>query len=204
MTPLKELGISPTTLADIGANCGSFTREAMAAWPGIKAVMIEANDACAPYLFDVGMPYHIACLGSDAREVTFYKRKGGGTDTGNSYYRELTPFFNDASIEPVTVTLQTLPQVVGPDAKFDLIKLDTQSSELDIIRGGLEIVQRAKWVLMEVSIVPYNENAPLWDEVMMFMSEIGFTCHQSVGDICHPLERTLIQRDVLFTNNRPG
>ena len=40
---------------------------------------------------------------------------------------------------------------------------------------------------MEVAILQYNEGAPLFDEVIEYMKEIGFTNHHIVGRKC--LER---------------
>ena len=35
---------------------------------------------------------------------------------------------------------------------------------------------------MEVSILQYNEGSPLFDEVIEYMSSIGFTNHEIIGE----------------------
>jgi len=84
------------------------------------------------------------------------------------------------------------------DSEFDLIKIDTQGSELDIIEGGKNLCLKAKGILLEVSLTQYNENSPLYAEVMRYMSEFGFTSVEEIGYGHHPLTGELIQKDILF------
>lgn len=190
---------NPSSVLDIGANVGTFYYEAKARWPTAQFLLIEGNPACRPYLAVTGQRFVSAYLGDSRREVIFFKRKGGGTDTGNSYYRELTPYFADDQIEREIVQLVPLEELLPAEATFDFIKIDVQGAELDVIRGGMAIFGRAKWVHMEVAVEPYNEGAPLWDEVIAFMGDIGFAQWEIVSLTLHPITRRIVQRDVLFS-----
>ena len=94
----------------------------------------------------------------------------------------------------ITTTLELLLK----DKQFDLIKIDVQGSELDIIKGGLELIKKSKGILMEVSLIEYNENAPTKDFVYEFMDKLGFIPVEVIGDINHPITYQLIQQDILF------
>ena len=136
-------------------------------------------------------------LSNEEKEVTFYKTTYDEKCTGNSLYRENTSFYDDDHLiteERVTTTLENL--LSGKN--FDLIKIDVQGAELDIIKGGLDIVKNAKGVILEVSLTEYNQDSPTKDEVYEFMSSIGFNHSEIVGHINHPLTHELIQHDVLF------
>jgi FkbM family methyltransferase len=201
--PLADIAhINPSSVLDIGANTGDWYREAKTLWMNAQYLLIEGNPACLPWLTELDLkrgPHWIPVyLGKSYSEVKFYKRKGSGTDTGNSYYRELTEFFSDDQIVVEDVQLHRLDDTL-PDSQFDLIKIDTQGSELDILRGGERVISKAKHVLLEVSIVPYNEGAPLRDEIVAYMRSIGFPKMQIIGDIVHPIERHIIQHDILFS-----
>lgn len=192
--------INPSSVLDIGCNVCDWYREAKALWPDAKFWLIEGNPACRPALEATGEPFTMAYLGDSYRTVELYKRLGGSTDTGNSYFRELTPFFADDQIEVELVQLYPLSLLKPAHMTFDLCKIDTQGSELDIIRGGLETFRRAKHILLEVAYEAYNLNAPLADETFAFMHELGFIKRQIIGDICHPIERSrIVQKDVLFS-----
>lgn len=192
--------INPASVLDIGANCADWYREAKAMWPDAKFWLIEGNPACRPALEATGEPFTIAYLGDSYKKAEFYKRKGGSTDTGNSLYRELTPFFADDQIDVETVQLYPLRLLKPARMEFSLIKCDVQGAELDVIRGGLETFKRASHILLEVSYEIYNEGAPLSDETFAFMHDLGFTKRQIIGDICHPIDRKrIVQKDVLFS-----
>ena len=83
---------------------------------------------------------------------------------------------------------------------FEFIKIDCQGSEIDIIKGGLEMCKRAEIFLLEASVYPYNSGAPMFDELKNFMASIGFNYIKTVSDITHPDNHgVLIQHDVLFS-----
>jgi hypothetical protein len=84
---------------------------------------------------------------------------------------------------------------------YDLIKIDCQGAELDIMKGGTDVMSRAKHVIMEIpvdGVTPYNIGAPTRTEVLDYMFSIGFTKHTALEDIVHPIHRYVIQQDVLF------
>jgi len=157
-------------ILDVGANVGQWATDASERWPLASITMVEANPGCEPQLCKLGFPYRIALVGSEEKEsVPFYKI--GDSDTGASVYRELTDIYKDC--RPTTLPQTTLDNLF-PDWSFDLIKLDTQGSELDILRGADKLRSRAESILMEVSNSPYNDGAPLASDVIEYMHTIGF------------------------------
>ena len=84
------------------------------------------------------------------------------------------------------------------DSEFDLIKIDTQGSELDIITGGINLCNKAKGILLEVSLTQYNEGAPLYQEVISFMENIGFIPKVILDEARN---HGAHQQDILFLNN---
>ena len=55
-----------------------------------------------------------------------------------------------------------------------MIKIDTQGSELDIIKGGKNIISQAKYVILELSLKEYNKNAPNITDTISYMNLLGF------------------------------
>jgi hypothetical protein len=88
--------------------------------------------------------------------------------------------------------------VFSDDSEFDLIKIDTQGSELDIISGGRNLCSKAKGILLEVSLTQYNENSPLISEVHEFMHNFGYEPKEILGVGHHPKTGKLIQNDILY------
>ena len=199
-----ELKFEPRTILDIGAQVGDFYRECKQTWPDSQVMMIEATKECEPYLKDTGGNYLIAVLSDEKKTIPFYKTKLAETNTGNSVYRELTSAYSDDNLiveDRETTTLDELYD--GYTTIFDLVKLDTQGSEIDIMNGGSRLLKNTAVVILEVSHVEYNEKAPLVDEVKEYMESIGFVYNMEIGRSYSDDFQTndgIIQRDFVFVN----
>lgn len=189
--------LRPNSCLDIGANVGNFYREASKEWPNCYFMLVEGNPYCADELGKLGVSHRIALLSDEEKAVTFYTQEGHPTGTGASYYRENTSFYEGTKAVPHSRTTQRLDTLLI-DHVYDLLKLDTQGSELDILRGGLEILSRAKAVILEISHIEYNQGAPDQSAVNDFMREHGFHPVENLGEIHHPISGEHIQTDVLF------
>jgi FkbM family methyltransferase len=195
---------NPLSILDIGANKGQFHQLAKLNFPDSYIFSIEANPYCEAYLMQITKNYVIALLSKIEAEQTFYLSKVNPVSTGNSVYRELTPHFSDEKSVAVKIHSTTLDKLFK-DQKFDLIKLDTQGSELDIIAGGLSLCKSAKGILIETSVYPYNAGAPLHDEVISFINSIGFFAVEELdvkrkSYIMDNVQVDVLQKDLLFLN----
>lgn len=192
----KIVGNSVSSVLDIGAHMGEFTKGLRGVIPFAEYHMVEANPECEEYLKLVKfVPYTIALLSNTSRTIHYYVNKTDRLSTGNSYYKELTDHFSENNVLKMEIQSQTLDEIF-PQRMFDLIKIDTQGSELDILRGGLRLVSKATYILLECSIQPYNQNAPLIDDVIDYMNSIDFIKNTVVGE--HYLDGTLFQQDIIF------
>lgn len=189
----------PYRILDIGANIGQFHRLAKETFPEADIFSIEASPECEASLKEVTSNYYIGLLAKDNSEYDFYTRKNDPTCTGNSTYRELTQFYSDDEVKILTQQGVKLDELFEPGAEFELIKIDTQGSELDIISGGLELCQKAKGILLEVSLTQYNEGAPLHQEVLDYMKSIGFKAEIILDEARN---HGAHQQDILFINEK--
>jgi FkbM family methyltransferase len=187
----------PYRILDIGANIGQFHQLAKHCYPSSYIFSIEASPDCESELKLVTDNYYIGLLAKDNNEYDFYSRKETGTGTGNSIYRELTQFYSDDQLNIIKQHGIKLDDLFTDDTEFDLIKIDTQGSELDIISGGVQLCKKAKGILLEVSITQYNEGAPLYDEVIKFMGDFGF---KKVEILDESHNHGAYQQDILFIN----
>jgi len=189
----------PYRILDIGANIGQFHTHAKQTFTDSYIFSIEASDDCESYLKQITENYYIGLLAKDNIEYDFYSRKNYSTGTGNSIYRELTHFYSEDQLEIIKKQGIRLDDLFTNDTEFDLIKIDTQGSELDIITGGIELCKKAKGILLEVSLTQYNENAPLYDEVIKYMKNIGFIPKDILDESKNHGSH---QQDILFLNEK--
>jgi|GEM_PF-915501 FkbM family methyltransferase len=59
-------------------------------------------------------------------------------------------------------------------SRIDFLKLDTQGSELDILRGGGDFLREISIIKCEVMFVQLYEGQPLFDEVVGTLASYGF------------------------------
>jgi len=191
--------IDPVSCLDIGANSGAWHNEARLHWPNAYFFLIEANPECAEAIAQTGASHRITALSDCEKDVTFYTRKDAPGCTGCSYKKEVgTPFYEGEKAVPHIIRTQRLDDVVE-GMPFQLIKIDTQGSELEILRGGLNTLASAKAVVMELSLTIYNEGSPLADEQIEFMASQGFYLAEKLGTISRCIEPfDPIQEDALF------
>lgn len=189
----------PYRILDIGANIGQFHRECKATFSDSYIFSIEASTECEPALQQITENYYIGLLAKDNTEYDFYSRKNDPTCTGNSVYKELTQFYSDDQLDIIKKKGIKLDDLFESDSEFDLIKIDTQGSELDIIEGGINLCKKAKGILLEVSLTQYNENAPLYDDVISYMESIGFKKTEILDEARNHGSH---QQDVLFINTK--
>lgn len=146
---LKRKGFNPSTILDIGAHSGQFYRWAKNVWPDAFIWMIEANECHADILSNLtnqnNDKYTIATMGDVEREVNLYTRTDKPHTEGASYYKESAYWDIPQLVMKIPKTLQTLDNLFTDDSSFDLIKMDTQGSEVDIIKGGKNLCKKSKY-----------------------------------------------------------
>jgi FkbM family methyltransferase len=190
-----KIYFDPNSILDIGANVGQFYAFAKNVFPSSNIFSIEASKECEEALKSVNPNYYIALLAKDNSEYNFYSLKSIPTNTGNSIYKETTGLYDGDNLNIIKQNGVKLDDLFTSESYFDLIKIDTQGSELDIISGGSQICSKAKGILLEVSLTQYNENAPLYDDVILFMDNFGFKVAEVLDEKIHPVVH---QQDILF------
>jgi len=191
----------PTSILDIGVHQAQFYSIAKNFFPNASFFLIEGNTSCEPLIKTLNVPFLIKVLGKENKKGIFYKTKESQASSGESLYREITPHFSDEKLIKEDIDIFTLDSLLS-DKTFDLIKIDTQGSELDILAGGMNLAKKSKGIILEVSVKKYNEGAPLYDEVVQFMHDNGFIEKECLDEknIVTNYNLEIHQKDILFIN----
>lgn len=171
---------TPKVIYDIGACVLHWTREAKIVWPDPECITIAfdaINEVEALYK-SKGILYHIGVLSDeDNKLVRFYENKE--MPGGNSYYKEIGSanaelvFPESSYTEKYTMTLESV--VRQKDFQLpDLVKIDVQGCELDILKGGIDIINHAKYLVIELQNIQYNRGAPLEDVTIKYLNDNGW------------------------------
>lgn len=192
----KIKNIIPRTVLDIGAYEGYWSKGIKEIFPDCKPFMIEGNTDKKEILEKTNFPFEIALVSDKEKNVTFYKTKKFFS-TGNSIYKEnTTDFLEFYTVEKRTKTLSKIVEERKLE-NIDLIKIDVQGAEKDVILGALPIIRSCKGVILELSIINYNEGAPSYLEILNFMKQIGFKLYD-ILDVQYMPNLELIQFDGFF------
>ena len=170
-----EHGFMPAKILDIGAWNGFWTNNVKPIWPDAVYTCIEAGSKHERKLKEITPHYHIAVLGDSNREIKMYLREiNKGARKKITYTKGSSVFgiFKDFELRQ----MQTLDELVGEDAQFDLIKQDVQGAEIMIMKGAPEIFKRARYVIQEVNIHKDEEfpDMPSEKEMDDYMLNLGF------------------------------
>ena len=78
----------------------------------------------------------------------------------------------------------------------DFVKLDTQGSEIDILKGSVASIEKTKFIYIECSVLGCNHGAPRLADYLVHLESIGFVPY----DLCeeHRMNGALVQIDILF------
>ena len=176
-----EHDFMPAKILDIGAWNGFWTNNVKEIWPEAEYTCIEAGQKHEKKLKEVTADYHIAVLGDSDRQIKMYLRE---IDKGNkkkvTYTKGSTVFnvFKDYEIRQ----MQTLDQLVGKDARYDLIKQDVQGAEIMVMNGAPDIFTRAKYVIQEVNLHKDQQfpEMPSENEMDEYMFQLGFNSSEVI------------------------
>lgn len=181
---LKNSGFAPNKILDIGASVCQTADVFRQFWPASDILLIEGNRDCEMVYKLKNFNYQIKLLGKENGSTTFYKTKWSTQCTGNSIYKEVNSFYMGDYLITETLPIYKLDDVVR--GTYDLIKIDTQGSELDIIRGGINTFSKAKVVICEVALIDINIGGCKKEDVMNVLTkELKFDyvrCIESVTD----------------------
>lgn len=197
---LKKLGFKPDVVIDVGAYKGDWTKNVKGIFDQSQFIMIEAQperktdlkkiESSSPNIF-----YEQTLAGpADDDEKVFTVMK-----TGSSVFEQT--FEGKSSREKITLTSNTLDTILGRRNLTGeyFLKLDVQGYELEVLKGAKNTLQNTPLILLESSLLNFNEGAPLVGEIFDQLSDMGYL----LFDICEFHRKSedgaLSQVDLMFS-----
>ena len=186
----------PNSVLDIGAHVGAFAANLRNYCPDAEFLCIEGNKDCIPYIKQQGFNFIEAYLSKENSYRTLYKTQYNSTNTGDSFYRENTQYYDSNNVIITSVETRRLDSLIDPYSSFDLVKIDVQGAEIDVMEGAGDIIANSKFLLLEAAVTNYNEGAPKQQDVINYMNNLGFKDYEIFDEI--RFDGVLIQLDLLF------
>ena len=190
-------GYQINSVFDIGAHKGTWTTQYEKLLPNAQFSLFEANPNLLrpPKLAKKHKWFNVVLSDPETKEVEFYSIRG----TGDSYYKEQTHAYNNCTPQKLQTT--TLDQLARDHSLIypQLIKLDTQGSELDILRGAESIINHVDIIVTEAAVLSYNRGSPSFDDYIKYFTALDFI---PIGvEEIHLSDNTIVQFDIVFLKN---
>jgi|TARA_B100001093_G_scaffold483503_1_gene516067 FkbM family methyltransferase len=195
LNDLKEKKIEIKYVYDIGANKGDWSNfYKQTSLRGSNFYLFEANEIHKKYLEKKNFNFFIEILSDKVKTVDFYNNNNS---TGDSYFKETTG--NHEGLIPQKRKTTTLNQIVEKNnlPLPHLIKIDTQGSEIDILKGSDRVLKNCKILYLECPIsANFNENNFKISDYVSFVKDLGFIPHD-INQI-HHYHGFLTHLDIMF------
>jgi FkbM family methyltransferase len=171
---------------DVGANIGQAARLFSGRFPGALVYSFEPFPGAFKELQgNVAACRNVTTLPFGFSEKqgnqTFYLNRGSELNSLLPNAREGGAYIDQSYFNPVgtcQVDLSTVDQFCSDRQieRIDLLKIDTQGSELSVLRGAVRQLAsgRVRCVLLEVNFVSLYEGQPSFEDLNQCLSQSGF------------------------------
>lgn len=177
---ISSIEYTPKVIFDIGSAVLHWTKEAKKVWPDARYIAFEGMKEVEEFYSEMNQECTLEVLSDVVGRKVLYNCHPVHLG-GNSYYKESDEYSKAAKYIYTKEyeqdrTTTTLDQIVE-EFKYpqpDLIKIDTQGSEIDILKGAEKTIREVKHLIIELQHVQYNIGAKLVDESLEFITSLGF------------------------------
>ena len=195
------------TVIGIGANIGEFTAIFAELFPNAQIYAFEPLPDCFGQLTKVAKRYqgrvrafNIA-LGTQEGSFEFHRSAWAPASSFlemSDLHKKNYP--HSAGSETVSVEVKTLDKVFeNIDLKKNIfIKMDVQGFEDEVIKGGLEVIKRAKVLVIECSLQQTYEGEPMFDGIYRLLRPMGFEYRGSLKQSVCKDDESFLQADCVF------
>jgi FkbM family methyltransferase len=202
----KLLNILPTEpiILEIGAHVGTDTVEFRDLFP--KAIIHSFEPLPSNFRRLVNrtkgrdIHCHQLALGTINGKSKFFvsSREGSGSSSLRRPTGHLKIWPKIKFKEEIEVDVRRLEDWLLENSieKVDFLWMDSQSTELEILKNSGNILQSVRAIHLEVSLIELYENSPLYSEVKQYLEENGFFVSAEFFD--EASEVGIMGKDVLF------
>jgi FkbM family methyltransferase len=180
---IKNLGFNPTHIVDIGANRGTWTRNALQYFPDAYYSLFEPQAYLTASFTDLlknpKIKFHAKGVGANSGMMDLTT-----SERDDSFSFSFTPEQAQARGRkqvkaPVVALDEFLPTLGLPTP--DLVKIDAEGWDLEVIKGAENTLRNAQVVLMEAAVMSKSFTNSL-AKTIQAMAESGF-CVFDITDL---------------------
>ena len=194
---IKNLGISPRVIYDVGAYEGEFSDMCLKIFPAAKLYLFEANHAKIKILQSrfKNSNVHInnVALGDKNKdEIDFFV-----DETASSILPSFDLFQKKETVKIKMVTLDSF--VIDQFNECpNILKIDTQGFDYFVLLGSKRILKNIDIIIVETNFIEVYDGSILFFELMSLLNEFDFVVYDITEIHRRGLDNALFQIDFLF------
>jgi FkbM family methyltransferase len=206
---LKNAGIQPASIIDIGANSGQFAISSIYGFDNCTEVhSFEPQTNCIETLSSLSkkvpeLKIYPFGLGNEESELAI----NVNLHSPASSFLELNDSHLDAFPSAIverneTVQIKVLDNVIDIDKlpKPVLMKIDVQGFEEKVLLGASQTLKKVEFVLIEVSFKSMYKGEADFKTLINLLSSLGFDISSPMDFLRDPKTGNVLQSDFLFIN----
>ncbi len=178
---ISLLNLEKFTFVDIGA-AGEFNKRWEALRERLFLIGFEPNKEEFKKLMKnksgENIKYYNCCVDREASPVNYFVCRQKTTSSclkpNYEFLRRFPMSERFDLIEEVSLMAESLDGLLSSE-KVDFIKIDTQGSELNILKGGAQILKDVCGLEVEIEFSPHYQDQPLFADVDSYLRELGFS-----------------------------
>ena len=174
---LRTTGFQPRIVVDVGVADGTF--DIYTVFPEAHYLLIEPLEEFMPAMRWIAQHYRadiaLAAAGAEEGQVAIRFGQAYEEMHGATVIPSLGPT-PPSDLCTRTIAMRRIDSLVdrlGRDGPI-LLKVDTQGSELDVVRGASGVLDRIEVIVLEVSLFNFDQAQPEMVEVVNFMLDLGY------------------------------
>lgn len=187
------MGYIPKHIVDIGANHGTWTREALKYFPEAHYTMLEPQQWLKPSfqdILDTNPKVQFYPVGAGEKEGSFQFTIVDRDDSCSFRYTKKEA--KKAGFEQIEVSVVTLNELLA-DSELpipDIIKIDAEGLDLEVLKGASNFLGKTEIFMVEAGVVnKIFDNSFL--KLINFMDENGYRLFE-ITDINRPMQLKIL------------
>ena len=209
---LRELPIK--SVIDLGANKGQSSQKFSSIFPSAKIYAFEPTEGAYQKLSKLAqknpliIPFNLA-LGDEEKEIEFYEHlcysQSSSILKNTKFHEADNPIVKEQKlvrIQQLTLdqVISSLPSPLEPDI---LVKIDVQGYEDRVIKGGIEVLKKAKVCIAEISVDVYYEEQASFEKIFDLLRQLGYSYFGNLDQVISKtgkiqyLDAIWLKRDIL-------
>jgi FkbM family methyltransferase len=195
-------GYRPDFVVDVGASTGCWSKLAKRFFPDARYwlvdPLIEEYKRIDSSTFSANPTFNVVASAISDHQGSL--KLNVSDDLYGSTLMDASMVPDNRGFQTITVPVTTLDELARAHsiAGHGILKIDVQFAEHLVLSGARELLPRADFIFIELSLKKFSPEFKTFDEILRDLTECGFRYYDHAGGWRDPVTGELLQQDAVF------